>query len=307
MSLPEWSIDFAVDRLNAVYSLPLPEPVADWAIGDATGRGIKVAIIDSGVDKDHPRVGGVAGAVVIEADDSPEGFRAVEGDHEDLVGHGTACAAIIRGLAPEAEIYSVRVLGANLKGRGSLFFSGIRWAMDAGMNVVNMSLSSKSEQWFAPLHEIADEAYFRRVVLVCAANNMPGPTYPSEFASVLSVAAREGSDPYAIACNPTPPVEFGACGIDIDVAWSGGTSIVASGNSFATPHITGLVSLLLSKHPELSTFQVKAVLAAMADNAAKEAGQTAAEPTPSVTAPDREAAEADASGSEPNSSVEGAR
>jgi subtilisin len=268
VSLPEWSGDFASDRLSDVFSLPLPEPAREWAIDGATGKGIKVAVVDSGVDKDHPRVRGVAGAVVIETDDSPDGFRAVEGDHEDLVGHGTACAGIIRSLAPEAEIYSVRVLGANLKGRGALFLSGIRWAIDNGMRVVNMSLSSKSEQWFAPLHEIADEAYFRGVILVCAANNVPGPTYPSQYASVLSVAAREGTDPYAIACNPKPPVEFGACGIDVDVAWSGGGSIVATGNSFATPHVTGLVALMLSKHPYLTPFQVKAVLAAMADNAA---------------------------------------
>ena len=264
----EWSGDFATDRLRDVYALPLPQPVREWAIGGATGRGVKVAIIDSGVDADHPRVGGVAGAVVIEADeDTPEGFRAVEGDHEDLVGHGTACAAIIRMLAPETEIYSVRVLGANLRGRGSLFHSGIRWAIDNGMQVLNMSLSSKSDQWFGPLHAIADEAYFRRVMLVCAANNMPGPTYPSQYASVLSVAAREGTDPWAIAYNPTPPVEFGARGVDVDVAWSGGTSIVASGNSFATPHLAGLVALLLSKHPQLAPFQVKAALAAIADNA----------------------------------------
>jgi subtilisin family serine protease len=84
---------------------------------------------------------------------------------------------------------------------------------------------------------------------------------------VLSVAAREGEDPYAIAYNPTPPVEFAACGIDVDVAWSEGKSITATGNSFATPHITGLVALILSKHPELSPFQVKAVLAGLADNA----------------------------------------
>jgi subtilisin family serine protease len=264
----EWSGDFSSDRLTTVYSLPLPQPVKEWAIGDATGSGVKVAIIDSGIDKNHPRVGGIAGAVVIEADEeSTDGFRAVEGDHEDLVGHGTACAGIIRMLAPEAEIYSVRVLGANLKGKGSLFLSGITWAIDNGMNVVNMSLSSSSDRWYAPLHDVADEAYFKRVVLVCAANNMPGPTYPSEYASVLSVAAREGNDPFAIAYNPTPPVEFGACGIDVDVAWAEGKTITATGNSFATPHVTGLVALILSKHPELSPFQVKAVLAAIADNA----------------------------------------
>ncbi len=268
MTLPEWSGDFASDRLGDVVSLPLPQPTTEWAIGGATGRGVKVGVIDSGVDSQHPRVGGIAGAVVIEADENaPDGYRAVRGDHDDLVGHGTACAGIIRMLAPDAEIYSIRVLGANLSGRGALFFAGIRWAIGNDMNVVNMSLSSRSEQWFAPLHEIADEAYFRRIMLVCAANNMPGPTYPSQYASVLSVAAREGSDPYAVAYNPAPPVEFGACGIDVDVAWTGGESIVASGNSFATPHIAGLVALLLSKHPELTPFQVKAVLAGMADNA----------------------------------------
>lgn len=97
----EWSGDFASDRLRDVYALPLPQPVREWAIGGATGRGVKVAIIDSGVDASHPRVGGVAGAVVIEAaEDTPEGFRALEGEHEDLVGHGTACAANIRMLAP---------------------------------------------------------------------------------------------------------------------------------------------------------------------------------------------------------------
>jgi subtilisin len=135
------------------------------------------------------------------------------------------------------------------------------------MNVVNMSLSSSSGEWFAALHEIADEAYFRNTILVCAANNRPGPTYPSEFASVFSVAARVGTDPEAITYNTNPPVEFGARGIDISVAWTGGTSIVASGNSFATPHVAGLVTRIMSKHPNLTPFQVKATLHALADNA----------------------------------------
>jgi len=227
---------------------------------------VKVAVVDSGVEADHPRVGGLAGAVSIEPN-ADGGTKVVEGLHEDLVGHGTACAAIIRMLAPDAKIYSVRVLGSNLKGRGATFLAGIRWALDNGIHVVNMSLSSKSDQWFGPLHEIADEAYFRNVMLVCAANNVPGPTYPSQFASVFSVAARPGSDPHAIAYNPRPPVEYGACGIDVDVAWQGGGSIVATGNSFATPHVAGLIAALLSKYAGLTPFQVKAVLQAVADNA----------------------------------------
>ena len=266
MTLPEWSAAFA--EAQTVTGLPLPRPTRSWAWDGASGAGVKVAIIDSGVDASHPLVGPLAGGVSIELDaGAPGGVRLIEGEHEDYVGHGTACAAIIRSLAPEAEIYSVRVLGANLKGRGTAFYAGIKWAIDSGMQVLNMSLSSKSDQWFAPLHEIVDQAYFRNMMLVCAANNTPGPTYPSEFASVFSVAARPGDDPESFSYNTSPPVEFGARGLDVEVAWTGGQSILASGNSFATPHIAGLVTRILSKHPGLTPFQVKAVLHAIADNA----------------------------------------
>lgn len=268
MTSPAWSSAFDRQALTSVTALPVPRPTREWAWGDATGAGVKVAVIDSGIDAAHPRVGGIAGSVAFEPDPEEEaGYRVVDGPHPDLVGHGTACAAIIKSLAPEAEIYSVRVLGSNLKGRGALFLAGIRWAVDHDMQVANLSLSTGKDQWFAPLHDVADEAYFRGVLLVCAANNVPGPTYPSQYASVVSVAAREGDDPFAVAYNPRPPVEFGACGIDIDVAWTGGTSIVATGNSFATPHVAGLAARMLSKHRSLTPFQVKSVLQAVADNA----------------------------------------
>ena len=83
------------------------------------------------------------------------------------------------------------------------------------------------------------------------------------------MAARPGSDPRALAYNPRPPVEFGARGIDVDVAWADGGSLVASGNSFAAPHVSGLAALLLAKHPGLTPFQVKAVLQAVSDNVAQ--------------------------------------
>jgi len=270
VTLPEWSTAFAGEGPASVRGLPLPAPSREWAWGGSTGAGIKIAVVDSGIDAEHPWVGGIAGAVAVEVDaDEPDGVRFVDGPHDDVVGHGTACAAIIRSLAADAELYSVRVLGANMKGRGTAFYHGIRWALEHGINVVNMSLSSKSEQWFAALHEVADEAYFQGAMLVCAANNMPGPTYPSQFASVFSVAARPTDDPEALAYNPSPPVEFGARGLDVEVAWSEGSTIVASGNSFATPHVAGLIARILGKHPYLTPFQVKAVLHAVAENAGK--------------------------------------
>ncbi|NHA67560.1 S8 family serine peptidase [Phycicoccus flavus] len=265
--LPEWSRAFAGEGPGRSRGLPLPGERRDWAWGGATGAGVRVAVIDSGVDAAHPAVGRLAGSVAVEADpEAEEGYRVVDGAGEDLYGHGTACAGIIRSLAPDVELHSVRVLGRNLKGRSVAFHGGIRWAVEHGMDVVNMSLSSQNEDWFAAFHEVADEAYFAGTLLVCAASNTPGATFPSQFASVVSVAALPAYEADTLVYNTAPPVEFGARGLDVEVAWTAGGTIRASGNSFATPHVAGLAARILSKHPGLTPFQVKAVLHAVAGN-----------------------------------------
>jgi subtilisin family serine protease len=119
------------------------------------------------------------------------------------------------------------------------------------------------------LHELADQAAFRNVILVTAANNMPVPSFPSMYASVISVAAHEGADPELFYCNPRPPVEYGAPGINVRVAWRGASWITATGNSFAAPHITGIVARVLAKHPGMTLTQVKVVLSALAANATR--------------------------------------
>jgi subtilisin len=240
----------------------------EWAWGNATGANIDVAVIDSGIEAGHPLVGDVASAVALTYDASLEGsVRREEGPHDDLFGHGTACAGIIRRVAPEARLHSIRVLGERLSGKGLVFAAGLEWAIEHNFRVVNMSLSTSREDYFALFHELADRAYFKGVMLVCAVNNVPAPSYPSQYASVFSVAAHERNDPFGFDYNPTPPVEFGAPGINVTVGWKDGASIVTTGNSFAAPHIAGLIARLLSKHPELTPFQVKTVLHAVADNA----------------------------------------
>jgi subtilisin len=266
---PAWSDQFDPATLPRIATIPLPTPVTkEWAWEGGTGAGVKVAIIDSGIDAGHPAVGHVEGGVVVEFDpEADDGTRVIEGPHEDLFGHGTACAGIIRAVAPEVALYSVRVLGTRLTGKGVVFARGLRWAIDNGMHAANLSLSTGKRDYFGMFHELADEAYFRGLCLVCAVNNVPGPTYPSQYSSVFSVAAHDGKDPFRLDYNPAPPVEFGAPGIDIDVAWSEGSTITATGNSFAAPHITGLVARILGKHPGLTPFEVKTILRALADNA----------------------------------------
>ena len=248
---------------------PLPVGITrDWAWGGATGAGVDVAVIDSGIEDGHPMVGRVDSAVALSFDASqPDGVRIDVGPHDDLFGHGTACAGIIRRLAPQCRLHSVRVLGDRLTGRGPVFAAGVRWALEQGFSVVNLSLSTGKDDYHGLFHDLADEAYFGGVALVCAVNNAPVPSYPSQFASVFSVAAHAGSDPEGFDYNPDPPVEFGAPGIDVEVAWRGGAALSATGNSFAAPHITGLLARILSKHPGLTPFQLKTVLHSVADNA----------------------------------------
>lgn len=239
----------------------------DWAWGGATGAGVTVAVVDSGIDAAHPAVGRVDRAIRWRWDADQAEAVSTEGAHEDLFGHGTACAGIIRRAAPDVTLWSVRVLGSRLTGKGVVFAAGLRWAIGQGARVVNLSLSTSREDYAELFHDIADEAAFAGVVLVCATNNVPAPTYPAQFSSVISVAAHDGQDPFALDANPAPPADFGAPGIDVEVPWLSGGSIVATGNSFAAPHVAGLAARLLSKHPQLTPYEVKTVLRAVASNA----------------------------------------
>ena len=80
------------------------------------------------------------------------------------------------------------------------------------------------------------------------------------------LAGHAGRDPFEIHCNATPPVEFYARGVDVEVAWSGGTTITATGNSFATPHLAAVCPRIRGAHAGLSPFQVKQLLYLTATN-----------------------------------------
>lgn len=264
--LPAWADAFTADAVRPIRAAAGVD--RDWAFAGASGAGVRVAIVDSGVDAAHPHVGPPVADGAAVRWDRDAGEVAVEpGPHADRYGHGTACAAIVRLAAPGAELMSVRVLGDRLTGKGPVFAAGLRWAIANGARVINLSLSTGKLDYFGLFHEIADEAYFAGVVLVCAMNNVPAASYPSQYASVVSVAACSGDDPFLLYANPAGPAEFGAPGIDLRVAWLSGGTIVATGNSFAAPHVTGLVARLLSKHPHLAPYEVKAVLRSVAANA----------------------------------------
>jgi len=263
--LPAWSLPS-----GTAESLELPtewpgQVTREWAWGGSTGKGIRVCILDSGIEGDHPMVGELAGAVAVEV--GPDDEITVADDAEgDLCGHGTACAGIVRALAPDCELYSVRVLGAGFTGSGSALLGGLRYAVEQGYEVINMSLSTTKSQFAGLLHEVADRAYFKRTVLVASAHNMPVESYPWRFSSVISVGSHEETGADTFYYNPNPPVEFFARGVDVEVAWLGRTKARSTGNSFATPHMSGICALILGKHPELTPFQLKSALYLTATN-----------------------------------------
>jgi subtilisin family serine protease len=253
-------------RERGVPSLPLAVDPWEWAVGGATGAGVVVAIIDSGVDAGHPAVRTVSRHVMAVRGDDGEVSIVDDPDPSDPVGHGTACAGIVQGLAPECEVVSVRVLDEDLRGYARMFTAGLEWATEQGIQVANLSLSTANEAWFAALHDAADDAYFAGMVLVGALNNMPRPSFPTDFASVVSVASLPVDEHGTLVYNPDGPAEFGAPGLDVRVPWLDHGYATVSGNSFAAPYVAGLVAAMRSKHPWLTPFQVKATLLAMASN-----------------------------------------
>jgi subtilisin len=244
----------------------------DWAWGGADGRDVRVCVLDSGVDGLHPLVAPIdrSWQVVTEDGRLP---RLEECEPRDTAGHGTACAGIIRSIAPGAAISSIKVLSDGRSGTGASLIAGLAAAIEEGFDVINMSLSTSRPEYRTRLAELCDRAYFRRCIVVVSAHNLPIESYPWNFASVISVASHADPDPLRYYYNAAPPVEFCARGVRVPVASPGGGTTRNTGNSFAAPHIAGIASLILSKHPWLTPFQLKTVLYHCAANIATQGAE----------------------------------
>ena len=230
------------------------------AIQRGRGKGVRIAILDSGVEAGHPALGGL-----VLADDLAiveDGMRLKEargdGDH---FGHGTAIAGILRSVAPEAEIASFRVLGESLAARTAIIVAGARLAIVRGYHILNCSFGCAIPEHVLHYKRWVDEAYLGGVHIVAACNNrdFARAEWPGSFSSVLTVnmarTARDGDVFYKAGTL----VEFAACGIDVEVPWREGTMKKVSGSSFAAPRVAGMLACLLSEYPGLRPSQAKAL------------------------------------------------
>ncbi len=237
-------------------------PETTWQ--GCTGRGVRVAIVDSGIDTEHPDLKGkVKESLEAVAEEGKINFH--PSTSGDQAGHGTACAGIISKIAPEAELYSVKVLGPNASGSGDMFLVGLDYAIKQKFQVINLSLGTTKREYFGPLHDLLDRAYHAGSVVVAAANNLPYPSYPSIFSSSLvSVVKRSGGDPFNFGYRYGQVIELVAPGVQVETTWPGGGYRQLTGNSFACPYIAGIIALILEAYPRLTPFQVKTILYALA-------------------------------------------
>lgn len=230
----------------------------------ASGKGVSVAIVDSGIDIGHTEL---AGKIFESVEARVENKRIIfdPSTNGDSAGHGTACAGIIAKIAPGAELHSIKVLGAGGLGDGQAFLAGLEYAIKKGYRVINLSLGTTKPQFFSPLHDLLDRAYQAGCIVVAAANNLPHPSFPSVFSSsLISVIKSETTDPLDFGFHYGEVIELTAPGVNVRTTWPGGGHRNLTGNSFACPHIVGVIALLLETHPGLTPFQVKSALYSIA-------------------------------------------
>lgn len=259
-----------------------------WRSG-ATGQGVRVAVLDTGADFDHPDL---AGQVVERRDFSVEG-----GDAVDRFGHGTHVAATIagtgaaaagerRGVAPEADLLIGKVLDDQGGGTDSMVIAGMEWAA-ARADVVNMSLGGWDvSDGTDPMSQAVDALtkQYGTLFVAAAGNDGPEPgvvTAPAAAASALTVGAVDRNDKLAdfssrgpLAGTRAAKPELVAPGVDILAARAAGTTMgrpldghytAASGTSMAAPHVAGAAALLAQRHPDWPAGKLKAALVGAAD------------------------------------------
>jgi subtilisin family serine protease len=213
--------------------------------GRPTGAGVKVAIIDTGIDHEHPDLVVAGGHNVINPRAEPI----------DDNGHGTFAAGIIAardndigiiGIAPEAELYAVKVLKSHGGGDIADVVTGIEWCIENGMSVINLSLGITSNS--EAVKTACDAAWDNGegAILCAAAGNNEPVVWPGNYGSVISVGGTDNSNQIGAFSSQGPPVELTAPGLDVFSAGLDGTYVRNTGTSFSAPHIAGAAALLFS-------------------------------------------------------------
>ena len=228
-----------------------------WAWGGSFGKDIRVVLIDSGVDKTHPKILN-QNSIIFET--------SLLDTTIDDAGHGTACADILLDIAPQIELISIKVLDFKLKGSCEDLISALEWSIEHDVDVINLSLGCSDKEFKLKLFEILEKAYQKDIIVVVANSNDKTESYPAGFSSVITVVSHSKEYEGLIFSNPSIGVDFSVFANGREVAWKAHSSKIISGNSFASPYIAGKVACIKSKHPNLKPYEIKSILHILSDN-----------------------------------------
>ncbi|MBL9157519.1 MAG: S8 family serine peptidase [Verrucomicrobiales bacterium] len=240
---------------------------------DGTGAGIKVAIIDSGIDFTHPDLATatIEDNVVLTEEDGSLVVRDT-GEAFDPHGHGTAVASILHRTAPQARLGSFRVFEAEqAAGSGRVIRGGVELALKRGYQIINCSFGIRGQtasgrlSFFAENKEWADRAFFagQHVVAACNNENHAATEWPAHFTSVVTVDGIHCDDD-ELFWSPGDFADFGARGVDVEVAWTRHERLRVDGSSYAAPRVAGWIARILSVHPQVDPVQMKGLLRLLA-------------------------------------------
>lgn len=234
--VPAQTLPWGVDRIDA-----------DLAWNTSSGSGIKVGIIDTGIDIKHPDL----------VSNLKGGASTVwyTGSYNDDNGHGTHVAGIVAalnntlgvvGVGPQIDLYGVKVLDRNGSGYLSDVIEGLDWAIQNKMQVVNMSLGTSSD--VQSLHDAVQRVNAAGIVQVAAAGNSGGAViYPAAYSEVIAVSATDSTDKIASWSSRGTEVDLAAPGVSIYSTYKGQTYKTLSGTSMASPHVAGAAALVLTQ------------------------------------------------------------
>lgn len=235
--LPPFSPHDGGAGANGRSSLLIRIPHRRWS-----GTGVRVAVVDSGVNARHSHVRGVA--LALRACDGKRGEVRWVKDSTDRIGHGTAVAAVIRQKAPLAEIISLKVFDDTLITRMRYVLAAIQWAAEQGVHVVNLSLGSDNPDHIPALQEAAERAIAGGTLLVASAEAGGEPTFPAALPGFIGVRTDPHCDEWSYSVWPDEPLPFGACGYPRSLP-DRPPSANFRGTSFAAAHMTGFIALLV--------------------------------------------------------------
>jgi len=229
----------------------------------ATGRGVKVGIVDTGVESTHEYLETSVKGNYDVVPTGHGGYRNEEMEKgEDFVGHGTACAGIIHHIAPDAELYSVRVIGSGLGDTTDRLLQGVRFALDQDWPILNLSLGTN--RFNRELFQLAEEACYNGKIIIASKDNQRNKVgYPAALSAVLAVDMEHFENALEFHYHLGQQVEVEAKGIYVNAPSPGGGCQLYTGTSFACPHVSAITARMMEKIEGLTTFQLRTILAAL--------------------------------------------